>query len=371
MKCFAPDALPVLHALAREFVVCDHWFSSMPGPTEPNRYFMHVGTAGAFDDSPTEKEILEAIFTPGGGFQFKTRDMFKKLEAAGVKCKIYAGDPFPVVAELPKISPKIGPFGDIQDLDEFVEDLRDKSFDAGFIHIEPKYDVPGDFAGGNSQHPKGGAAAGERLIKFVYETIRNSPVWAKSLLIITWDEHGGFYDHVAPPTAQKTGERGRLHGFVFDQLGPRVPAVIVSPLIGKNLIEHKTFDHTAIGATLRRIFKLGPFDERDGISGGVDHLVTLPAPRADAPVKLPDAKTSPSQLVARPRLDLPLTDRQPGLVAATIHSAAVQHLQITPPEQHAAIRARVSQLKTRGDAAAYLNEVESLLRDKRRKAAVR
>ena len=149
------------------------------------------------------------------------------------------------------------------------------------------------YLNGDSQHPRGSVAAGERFIKTTYEAIRSSPLWEKSLLIVLWDEHGAYYDHVPPPRAQKTGEVGRSHGFVFDQLGPRVPAVVVSPLIAKNLIEHKHFDHTAIYATVRRIFNLPPFGEREGITGGVDHLVGVRA-RTDAPMKLPDAKASTS-----------------------------------------------------------------------------
>ncbi len=82
MKCFAPEQLPVLNALAREFVVCDHWFSSMPGPTEPNRMFAHAATSGFFDDSPTNTEISESIFLPDSGIDFKTGTIFKSLDEA-------------------------------------------------------------------------------------------------------------------------------------------------------------------------------------------------------------------------------------------------------------------------------------------------
>ena len=96
----------------------------------------------------------------------------------------------------------------------FAEDLQDPDFDAGFIHIEPKYfDGLGNtfdhnFGSGNSQHPVGGIAAGERLIKTTYEAIRNSPHWESSMLIITYDEHGGFYDHVPPAQPNQRAPRG-------------------------------------------------------------------------------------------------------------------------------------------------------------------
>jgi phospholipase C len=361
MKCFAPEQLPVLTALAREFLVCDRWFCSMPGPTEPNRYFMHAETSGLFDDSPTPSEIARAIGTPGGGFKFKNGTVFKQLKRAGVSYRIYADDSFPVVAELDGVSVA----RDVRAFKDFARDVKRSSFDAGFVHIEPSYDALDDFEDGNSQHPAGSVAAGERLIKATYEAIRNSPHWEKSLLIITWDEHGGFYDHVAPPAAPGTGRRGRKNGFTFEQLGPRVPAVVVSPLFPRNMIEHRPFDHTAIPATLQRVFNLPPLEARGGISGGLDQLARISA-RTDAPERLevpirgavPPREVRHKATVRRPAEPLP--EDWEGNLGALIHSAAVQHLEVAP-EQRAAILARVEGLRTRADAFAYLKEVEQLV----------
>lgn len=368
MKCFSPSQLPVLSALAQQFVVCDRWFSSMPGPTEPNRMFAHAATSGTFDESPSGREVLEAMLAPGGGYEFRHGTVFKLLDKAGVKYRIYGDDHFPVAAELDGVS-----VTSIREFEDFANDLQDASFDAGYVHIEPFYDALDDFEDGNSQHPNGSVAAGERFIKATYEAIRKSPVWEKSLLIITWDEHGGFYDHVSPGKAEKTGERGRKYGFTFDQLGPRVPAVIVSPLTRGNLIEHKTFDHTAIPATLARVFRLPSLGARDGISGGVDHLVGVVF-RSDAPMKLPDvantgiaalAREHPSAKTAVRRPTALLADDPHGNLAALLHSAVVQHFHVTPVEEHAAILARVRLLTTRADAFAYLQEVQQLVQMKR------
>ena len=336
----------------------------MPGPTEPNRYIMMCGSCGSFDDSPSGAELFTASL-PLGGFKFRS-NLFETLTGAGVKWRVYADDSFPVAAELDGISKSIEPGDEIDDFEDFAEDLKDSSFDAQFILIEPNYNVVtlGErFAGGNSQHPSGGAAAGERFLKTVYEAIRNSPVWNRSLLIITWDEHGGFFDHVRPPVAAKTGDRGRTHGFVFDQLGPRVPALVVSPLIPKNLIDHRDYDHTAIAATVRRIFQLHQFDERDGVSGGLDHLVRLGTPRRDTPLRLPEAKPSVVPSVAG-RPEAPLFEGPSGLQAATFHAAVVRHLRLAPAEQHDAIKARVLGLRTRAEGVDYLKEVDQLVRER-------
>ncbi|MET0987053.1 MAG: alkaline phosphatase family protein [Steroidobacteraceae bacterium] len=87
MRCYTPDQVPVTTALVREFVVCDRWFSSMPGPTEPNRWFAHAGTAGFFDEGP-KTEYAEALSSPLSGIAFEQGTIFDRLEDAGLKWRI-------------------------------------------------------------------------------------------------------------------------------------------------------------------------------------------------------------------------------------------------------------------------------------------
>ena len=358
MKCFAPEQIPVLNALAREFVVCDHWFSSMPGPTEPNRMFAHAATSGFFDDSPTNTEISESIFLPDSGIDFKTGTIFKSLDEAGIKYRIYGDDHFPNAAELKDVS-----ILSIHEFEDFANDLSDAHFDAGYVFIEPSYDTLDSFEDGNSQHPSGSVAAGERFIKATYEAIRNSPLWPSSLLIVTWDEHGGFYDHYPPPAVKPTGSTGRTHGFTFAQLGPRVAAIVVSPLIPRNLIEHRQLDHCAIPATAELVFNLkSGLTSRAGM--GVNLLASLSTPRGDAPTKLPEAavvaamsrRRSLSEAVPR-RPNALVADDRHGNVAALIRSALAQHLKVAPPSDRPAILARAKQLRTHAEVQAYLQEV--------------
>jgi phospholipase C len=124
-------------------------------------------------------------------------------------------------------------------------------------------------------------------IKSAYEALRNSPLWDTSLLIVTWDEHGGFYDHLgavpggAPSAGDVAVTPGEVnkYGFNFQQHGPRVPAVIVSPRIPQNLIDHRTYDHASIPATVEKIFRLRPLTDRDRRAGDVTPLISLPEPR--------------------------------------------------------------------------------------------
>ena len=115
---------------------------------------------------------------------------------------------------------------------------------------------------------------GEELIKATHEAIRNSPVWNNSLLIITWDEHGGFYDHVFPGAAPAPADGApttfNRHGFTFDLYGPRVPAIVVSPLIPRNQVDHRLYDHASIPATLESLFDIAPLTQRDSNARPLD-----------------------------------------------------------------------------------------------------
>jgi phospholipase C len=362
MRCFAPEHVPILTTLAREFAVCDRWFCSMPGPTEPNRYFLHAATSGAFDDSPEPWEIFEASNNHFGGVAFSGGTLFDALERAGVEHRIYAGDHFPVAGELKGVSNTfdVVPFG------RFAADLQKPQFTPRFIHIEPKYleldfhagdplHPSADFSKGNSQHPAGGVAAGERLIKATYEAIRNSPHWSSSMLIITYDEHGGFYDHVAPPACGRTGSTGRTHGFAFDQLGPRVPGIVISPLIPRNTVEHRLFEHCSVIKTACDLFGLPHLRRARDLKAvcGLLHLASLPSARADAPARLPNVVVS----------SLPRTagSGQDSMIDTMLRSAAVRWIARDPAAQ-AAVLARVQAIRTDAEAAAFLQDAQARLK---------
>jgi phospholipase C len=354
MRCFTPETLPILTALAKEFCVCDHWFSSMPGPTWPNRMFAHAGTSGFFDDAPPNWQE-GAAQGPYSGFTFSHGTIFSRLSNARLPWRIYADDPFPNVGELAEIEP-----WDIREVDDLAEDLRDPHYNAAYTWIEPSYDVIDNFRDGNSQHPLGSVAAGEALIKKVYEAIRASPVWKTSMLVITYDEHGGFYDHVIPRTAMATGSTGKFHGFNFKQLGPRVPTVVVSPLVAKNLIEHRPFDHAAIPALVERVFGLDAMTMRDGRGNAPNHLAHLPAARTDTPRTLPAVAAPPrptlaTKVLARPTAPIP-SDPDGNLHA--LLRTVVRHDLALHPERRAQIIAHAETIKTRGQLLAYMKQVQ-------------
>ncbi len=369
MKCFTSAQLPVLNALAREFVVCDNWYASMPGPTWPNRMFVHAASSGGLDHSPTVVEVAE--WEGISGFPLPNGTIFDRLNSASIRRRLYGGDDFPMVAALKGIH-----LSDIRHYSLFAEDLQQTGYADRYIFIEPAYDVLNKYRNGSSQHPLGDITRGEALIKQTYEAIRNSPVWNNSLLIVTWDEHGGFYDHALPGAAPSPadGSPGRFNqnGFTFDLYGPRVPAIVVSPLIPRNLVDHRLYDHASIPATVESLFGLAPLTARDRNARTLNALCTLPTARTDAPATLPDPATgepaAPADLVTA-SVVAPAETVNEGNLPAIIHSAMRQDMALSPPEARPAIIARVRNLQTRADAAQYMAEVQQKIRPVRRHAA--
>jgi len=156
------------------------------------------------------------------------------------------------------------------------------------------------------QHPSHEMAEGDRLIKEVYESLRASPTWNSTMFMVTYDEHGGFYDHVSPPTAPNPDNLNSTDPpFDFRRLGVRIPVVVASPWIPKGTIVHTPpvgyYDHSSVYATLRKLFDIegsAPFlTNRDASAASFEHVLSSASPRTDCPTTLPD----PPKLAKRRR----------------------------------------------------------------------
>jgi phospholipase C len=382
MGCFTPARLPVLCALAKEFAVCDSWFCSMPGPTFPNRFFALGASSAELDHSPTSAETL--LWQTIDGFKFQNGSVFEAGRGffsflpwkRKLKWRIYAGNTiFTLAHALQGIH-----IWDITRYSKFAGDIGNPNYDAEFTWIEPNYGhVTSDYLGGNSQHPLDGVTGGEALIRATYEAIRNSPLWESSMFIITWDEHGGYYDHVAPQPAIPPGDQAQFsganrYGFAFDRYGPRVPAVIISPLIPRNTIDHRVYDHTSLLATVERLFGLRPLTARDRAALDLRALASLPVARnvqTDLFALPPEAELAHRQVTldtleieAPPptRPNEPVDHERNRNLPGFIHVVARTDRELpppgVPPEAHGLrVRERVTTIRTRGDAHAYFEEV--------------
>lgn len=345
MACFnTPAQLPVIAQLATEYAICDQWHSSMPGPTWPNRFFVHGASSACLDRSPKTLEEVEWE-SHVHGFCYENGSIYQALTDAKQQWRLYSDycnrfrDPsewahggwIPQVASLAGISLfDIHPLDSSRDsttwADNFAKDLKgdypyaytfiEPNFGKSFFDKQPPWPGP-TYKDGSSQHPEDDLYGGECLIKAVYEAIRNSPLWDTSLLVIVYDEHGGFYDHVTPPAATAPGDSNvnhlkDLNGFDFKQYGVRVPAVIVSPRIVKGTVDDTLYDHTSILATVQRMLGMGHLTARDEAANDLRPLFENASlrPDADCPRTL-NFPVSPIQNLNKPApvdIDQPLPD---------------------------------------------------------------
>jgi hypothetical protein len=161
-----------------------------------------------------------------------------------------------------------------------------------YSFIEPRYF---DFLSfkANDQHPPHDVALGDVLIADVYESLRLSPIWGSTLLVVVWDEHGGIYDHVLPPKTVNPDNLVHVDPpFDFTRLGVRVPAVLISPWIPRGTVDSTVYDHTSVSASLNELLDLPEFlTKRDAAAETFGHLIT-DTKRTDAPETLPRASNT-------------------------------------------------------------------------------
>jgi phospholipase C len=341
MRCMPPEHIPVMGTLAREFAVCTAWHSPVPGATWPNRNFAHAGTSEetvdidiGFYDAPTIFELLDDEHPPSKRPWHIYYDGRAQLLAfhrlwSGER----AGNWFP--------------------MKRFFEHVADDTLPM-YSFVEPRHGGPHSNSQhpGNNEHETAGSTdfeRGEDLVRRMYEALRARPeVFEKTLFVVTYDEHGGLFDHVPPPRAKHPEPlryarrrldltrkiigffvENRNSPFDFRCYGPRVPAVVVSPWIAPHTVDDTLYDHSSIIATVRLLFAPGRrgLTRRDRSANSLLHLVAdletpremppLPATRmrADDAVPTETEPTPPPPLVT-PTVTADLREQLPALAAA-------------------------------------------------------
>jgi phospholipase C len=308
MQCFAPNSLPVLSQLAQQFAVFDHWFCAVPSQTWCNRAFWHAATSWgwvnnppAYGDAPwnldswaewskgpTLFDLLETKFGTGswhiyedlavaltklvhwGDLKDKTgEDYFRYFEGGWPFFRNFFDDC--AAGELPKYS--------------FIEPHFINFFEDVMWHDDMH---PSSF--GSELYSDGGPGSvllGDRIVWKVYQAIRNSQTatgsnWQNTLLIITFDEHGGCYDHVSPPSIAALNPAGfntgaGEEGFTFDRLGVRVPMVMVSANIAANTIVNTPMHHCSFLQTMQQKWGLTSLGPRQDIAPPFTEVFTSTA----------------------------------------------------------------------------------------------
>jgi phospholipase C len=289
MGYYDADDLPVYDHLAAQYCVVDRWFSSVPGATWPNRLYAVAGrAAGTRDDvSPPLYDLPSFV---------------RHLDDAGVDWGWYSFDPATLRAVDPayrlshhnrfsyvdarKLSTREREIDEVLQEDaSFLDDIANNELPK-VSWIDPRFkDLRVLGPDSNDDHPPSDVLAGQDLVLTIYHALTSNPaIWAKTLLIITYDEHGGFYDHIAPPTAADEDQQ-------FQRLGVRVPALLVSPLVAPGSTSHGLpsdihFDHTSIMKTIFATFcqrdgEIPAVSARAAAAHHLGHLLHDEAPRGE------------------------------------------------------------------------------------------
>jgi phospholipase C len=279
--------LPYYYALGFNFAISDHWFSSMIGPTGPNRAYLVAGTSLGYVSTPQP---------PSGGFPNLT--IFDLLDQAGVSWKYYYQNSTPTwIPEWSVYSrdrSKVVPLNP-----NYYDDLEDESTFPEVVFIEEN--------GNKDEHPKpdpgttGGTDSiqgGALLISTIANALMASPSWQSSVLILTWDEGGGIHDHMVPASMPKPDGYGPRKNQstdqpgIFNQAGFRVPLIVISPWTGPHQVSHTVRDHTSILKLIETRFKLPPLTARDAAADNMLEFFNFNSPPWLTPPSMPTQPTN-------------------------------------------------------------------------------
>lgn len=253
MQTFSREQMPVLNGLAGSFAVSDAWFSSMPGGTDVNRAFS-IGGSG-----------LDELYTFEGGAAYDSwptlphrQSIWKLLWSYGITdWRIYWSVQWMkavftyqlfLKGQIPTVDANVADY--VQPIDQFKKDAAAGTLPA-FSYLEPVWIAPN---GTTSYHPGADIVPGEKALNDIYQALAQGPKWEETLFVVTFSKNGGVYDHVPPQYARKPWPNDCVSGFEYDLLGPRVPAILVSPWVEEKTVFRSggetPFDSTSFAATL-------------------------------------------------------------------------------------------------------------------------
>jgi phospholipase C len=340
MSCYAPDHVPAITNLSMEFGFFDGWFSSVPGPTMVNRAYAASSTSHGMGTNDK--------LTIAKGLPQKT--MFRQLLEMGLDYRVYSQQA-PTLLQFKDMRHKEAR-SKYRRYEELLSDLKNGDMPQ-FSWIEPAYFSTTNRSA-TDQHPDHDVSLGDALIKEIYETLRVSPIWNEVAFLITYDEHGGFFDHVVPPNnvPNPDGLNSTDDPFDFTRLGVRVPAVIVSPWVPKGTILHapdddgtsasapSQYEHSSIISTfVHNVFQPAEgfpapdyLTNRDVWAKSFDTVfTTLTEAREDCPFTLPEIVShrdlAPGTIPTQDGT-LPLTDLQHEILA--IMAGVIDDQSLTP-----------------------------------------
>jgi phospholipase C len=276
MGYWTAQDLPFTYALASQFPIGDRWFCSALAQTDPNRRFLIAGTAsGMTDDVPTSGALMTLAALPPGG------TIFSRLSDHGLSWTDYTsgGQTSTTMYLYPAVDAAYQ--ANAKPIGQFFTDAKAGNLPS-FSLLDPNYST-------QSQENPQNIVVGESFIASVVNAIGRSPAWLKTILIITWDEHGGYYDHVPPPAALAPDsvapvvQPGESTYDGYTRYGFRVPSIVVSPYAKRKYVSHLVYDHTSIPAFVEHKWNLPAMTHRDANANNLTDFLDLSAMAARRP----------------------------------------------------------------------------------------
>lgn len=258
--------IPALYGLADAFTLCDQWHCGLLGPTWPNRFYSHAATSDGLYSN------LAPLSSP---------TIYSKVLKAGLTYGVYHRSP--IYFALTLLDPIAGSYPS-NDMDQFFVDAAAGTLPNVTV-VEPDYGLDDD-------HPPHDIRLGQAFIQSIYQALRASPQWDRTLMVVFYDEHGGFYDHVSPPVP--LGETRDE----FQRMGFRVPGLVVGPLARRGFVFKDLVEHSSVPSLIAKVFGLEQVNERarqaGDFAGALDLELTLdskrPAPPELPPLELDSAR---------------------------------------------------------------------------------
>ncbi len=262
---YKPEDVPAIAGLAAGFTAFDRYYCSVLGPTFPNRHYLASGTSGGqkgncigagIQCSETANEAGDTLDPiPQAGNAWPT--IFDRLTEAGVSWRLYVHDLSTVFI----FGERILASGNVFTFEQYLADCAAGTLPQVAM-VEPRFDNA--YTGiGNDDHWPHDIRLGQKLISDAFGALAESPAWPSSAFVLTYDEHGGFFDHVRPPRSRDDrGNRANLDED-YGQLGFRVPTIVASPFARRGFVGHATYDHASILKMIEWRFRLAPLTRRD------------------------------------------------------------------------------------------------------------
>ncbi len=251
--------LDFLAPAASTFTVCDNYYAGILSATYPNRFYMHAAQTDRLSNTST----ISTLPT-----------IWSRLEEKGYSGRYYFSD-------VPFLALWGTRYSDIsKPFSQFMTDAANGTL-PNVSFIDPRFAGEDQGLSGDD-HPHADIRTGEAFLNQIYDALRASPDWAKTVLVINYDEWGGFYDHVPPPLAP-IPTASAAAGDVDGRLGFRVPCVIISPYARRNYIAHEQYDHTSILKMIEWRFGLTPLSVRDETANNLANALNFSAPDLSAP----------------------------------------------------------------------------------------